>query len=73
VDLGANEFQGVTCYGNCDGSTEAPVLNVGDFVCFLGRFAAGDPWANCDYSTTPPVLNAADFVCFQARYAEGCP
>ena len=25
----------VGCYPNCDGSTSAPVLNVGDFTCFL--------------------------------------
>ena len=30
------------CYANCDGSTAAPVLNVNDFVCFQGRFAAAD-------------------------------
>lgn len=61
------------CYGNCDGSQADPVLNVADFVCFLSRYAGGDPWANCDGSTTPPVLNAADFQCFQSRFAEGCP
>ena len=32
-----------TCYANCDGSTNAPVLNVNDFVCFNNRFAAGCP------------------------------
>ncbi len=31
------------CYANCDDSTAAPVLNVADFTCFLGRFAAGCP------------------------------
>jgi hypothetical protein len=61
------------CYANCDGSTIAPVLNVGDFTCFLQRFAAGDSYANCDQSTTAPVLNVGDFTCFLQRFAAGCP
>jgi probable HAF family extracellular repeat protein len=61
------------CAANCDASTAAPVLNVNDFVCFLGRFAAGDPYANCDNSTTPPLLNVNDFTCFVNHYAAGCP
>jgi len=63
---------GVPCYGNCDGSTVAPVLNVSDFTCFLNLYAAGDPRANCDGSTVPPVLNVSDFICFQSRFAAGC-
>jgi hypothetical protein len=62
-----------TCYANCDGSTTPPVLNVADFSCFLGRFAAGDPYANCDGSTQPPMLNVADFSCFLGKFAAGCP
>jgi 6-phosphogluconolactonase (cycloisomerase 2 family) len=31
------------CYANCDQSTQAPVLNVLDFNCFLNRFGAGCP------------------------------
>lgn len=31
------------CYAHCDGSTAAPVLNVLDFTCYMGRFAAGCP------------------------------
>jgi autotransporter-associated beta strand protein len=60
------------CYANCDGSTVAPILNVGDFTCFLQKFAASDPYANCDHSTQPPVLNVADFTCFLQKYAAGC-
>jgi hypothetical protein len=60
------------CYGNCDGSTTPPILNVGDFTCFLQRFAAGDSYANCDGSTTPPILNVGDFTCFLQRFAAGC-
>jgi hypothetical protein len=61
------------CYPNCDSSSAQPGLNVADFTCFLGRFAAADLWANCDRSTVSPVLNAADFTCFLQRYAAGCP
>ncbi|MEX2219825.1 MAG: hypothetical protein WD749_13825, partial [Phycisphaerales bacterium] len=46
-----------SCYPNCDGSTQAPVLNVADFGCFLTKYAAGDAYANCDESTQAPVLN----------------
>jgi choice-of-anchor B domain-containing protein len=61
------------CYANCDESTSAPVLNVGDFTCFLQRFAAGESYANCDNSTVEPVLNVGDFTCFLQRFAAGCP
>jgi uncharacterized protein (TIGR03118 family) len=60
------------CYPNCDNSTVAPALNIGDFSCFLNRLAAGDSYANCDGSTTPPVLNIADFSCFLNAFAAGC-
>jgi probable HAF family extracellular repeat protein len=62
-----------TCYANCDRSTDAPALNVNDFICFQAAFAAGDSYANCDQSSTPPVLNVNDFICFQAAFAAGCP
>jgi hypothetical protein len=62
-----------SCYANCDGSTVPPVLNVGDFTCFLQRFAAGESYANCDQSTVSPVLNVGDFTCFLQRFAAGCP
>jgi hypothetical protein len=61
------------CYANCDGSTQPPILNVLDFVCFQSAYAQGSNYANCDGSTTPPILNVLDFVCFQAKYAAGCP
>ncbi|MEX2217213.1 MAG: hypothetical protein WD749_00510 [Phycisphaerales bacterium] len=61
------------CYANCDESTQAPVLNVADFGCFLTRYAAGEAYANCDESTQAPVLNVADFGCFLTKYAAGCP
>jgi hypothetical protein len=72
VDMGAYEFQGVTCYANCDNSTIPPILTANDFQCFLNTFAVGDGHANCDGSNTPPVLNANDFQCFLNAYAAGC-
>jgi hypothetical protein len=51
----------------------APLLNTGDFSCFIQKFSAGDAYANCDRSTTPPVLNIGDFVCFMQGFARGCP
>jgi len=60
------------CYPNCDTSTAAPILNVADFICFLNKFAALNPYANCDGSTVAPTLNIADFICFLNRYAAGC-
>jgi hypothetical protein len=65
-------FRFNVCYANCDASTTSPTLNVGDFTCFLQRYAASDPYANCDGSTTAPVLNVGDFTCFLQRYAQGC-
>jgi hypothetical protein len=62
----------VMCYANCDGSSSTPVLTVNDFICFQGRFAAGDSYANCDGSTSIPRLTVNDFVCFQAKFAAGC-
>jgi hypothetical protein len=46
---------------------------VGDFVCFLQKFAAADPYANCDNSTASPAINVNDFVCFAQKFAAGCP
>jgi hypothetical protein len=61
-----------SCYANCDSSVAVPFLNVGDFTCFLTRFASGDPYANCDGSTAAPTLNVADFGCFLTAFATGC-
>jgi len=61
------------CYANCDNSSAMPVLNIADFVCFMNKYAAGDPYANCDLSTTAPTLNVADYVCFMNAYGAGCP
>lgn len=61
-----------SCYPNCDGSSNPPVLNTLDFSCFINRFAAGESYANCDGSTAPPALNVLDFSCFINKFAAGC-
>jgi hypothetical protein len=70
VDLGALEFQGTTCYANCDNSEVAPILNVEDFICFIQRFANSDPYTDCDGSGS---LNVEDVICFVGQFAQGCP
>jgi trimeric autotransporter adhesin len=57
------------CYTDCDNNR---VLNANDFICFLNRFAAKDPYANCDASTISPAVNPADFACYLNRYVVGC-
>jgi hypothetical protein len=76
--LGANGLAAwkacpASCYVNCDGSTGAPVLTANDFLCFLNKYANGDPYANCDASTGTPALTANDFLCFINKFASGCP
>jgi hypothetical protein len=70
-----------SCYANCDGSTTPPILNAGDFGCFISAFRADaslpaaaqvSAYSNCDGSTTPPILNAGDFGCFLTRFRAGC-
>jgi hypothetical protein len=79
---GQLETPPVYCAANCDRSTIAPILNAGDFTCFLNNFraAASLPaavlvkhYANCDNSTIAPVLNAGDFTCFLNKFRAGCP
>jgi hypothetical protein len=69
------------CYANCDASTTSPVVNTGDFTCFLQQYSnavvlaeAGQTthYANCDGSTVFPEVNTADFTCFLQKYAAGC-
>jgi uncharacterized membrane protein len=71
------------CYGNCDGSTVQPILNIDDFVCFINEFAMAmqlphaqqvTHYANCDRQVgVQPILNIDDFTCFMMHYAMGCP
>ncbi len=58
------------CYANGDNSTISPRLNVLDFICFLNRFAARDPYANCNVDA---AIDINDFVCFMGKFAAGCP
>src|SRR5438046_10070436 len=58
------ELGATPCYANCDGATSGPILNIDDFVCLQGRFAAGDSYANCEGPTPPRLLNVKDFVYF---------
>jgi hypothetical protein len=58
------------CYANCDLSTATPTLNVSDFVCFLNKFVAKDPYANC---TVDATIDISDFACFLNKFAAGCP
>lgn len=71
IDFGSGHIvhPGFSCYANCDGSTLSPILNVDDFLCFVDRFAAGDPYTNCDGSTQEPILNVDDFLCFINEFA----
>ncbi len=73
ITFGVQVPTGASCYANCDGSTQTPILNVADFSCFLNQFASGASYANCDGSTEVPVLNVADFTCFLQSFASGCP
>jgi hypothetical protein len=57
------------CYADCDSNR---VLTANDFMCFLNKYAARDPYANCDGSTVSPVMTAADFQCYLNKYAQGC-
>jgi hypothetical protein len=61
------------CFANCDGSTTPPRLNIEDYLCFLAKFAAGDPSANCDGNQHQPMLSVNDLICFQSHFAAGCP
>jgi hypothetical protein len=72
ISLNCGPSPVINCYANCDASTAEPVLNVDDFMCFINRYAAGDPWANCDGSTSQPILNVDDFTCFLNEFAQGC-
>jgi len=55
------------CPPDCNGDGG---LNILDFVCFQGLFAAGDSGADCNGDGG---LNILDFTCFQAAFAQGCP
>src|ERR1043165_2437875 len=65
----AGAIGGSACYPNCDASTTCPVVNTGDFTCFLQQFSTAaqlpapqkqSHYANCDASTTFPQVNTGD-------------
>jgi YVTN family beta-propeller protein len=69
------------CYPNCDASTTVPVVNTGDFTCFLQQYSVGvtlpsgqqqTHYSNCNGSTIFPQVNTGDFTCFLQKYAAGC-
>lgn len=55
-------------FPDCDRSGS---LDFRDFVCFVQKYAVGDPYANCDGSLQSPALNVADFACFVRSFAAG--
>ncbi len=70
--LGGGDYEWVgcpNCYANCDTSTQVPRLNVLDFICFLNKYAARDPYANC---TVDATIDVNDFQCFLNKFAAGC-
>jgi hypothetical protein len=58
------------CYPNCDNSTTPPRLNIGDFTCFLRKFADNDPYAD---GNMDGQLDIADFAHFLQKFTQGCP
>ncbi len=61
------------CYANCDDTTTpagAPRLDVGDYICFVTRFALRHSYADCDQNGR---LDINDYTCFQTKFALGCP
>ena len=55
------------CYPDCDRSGG---LDINDFVCFINKYAALDPYANCNVDS---VIDINDFACFMGKFAQGCP
>jgi len=58
---------GDDCPADCNNDGN---LNVLDFTCFQGLFAAQDQGADCNGDS---AFNILDFTCFQAQFATGCP
>ncbi len=59
------------CAADC---TLDRVLDIFDFLCFGGEYAALDPYAcNCDTSTGPKLCDIFDYLCFLNLFAQGCP
>ena len=60
-------------YPDCDQTTGAGELDIFDFLCFLNKFVAQEPYAcDCDTATGQGVCDVFDFMCFQDLFAS-CP
>ena len=70
IETAALWFACPNCYADCDFSEGPKRLNVNDFVCFINKYAALDPYANCNVDA---AIDIADFSCFMAKFAQGCP
>lgn len=66
----AGQRQYVGCHNCYADITNGHRLNVLDFMEFLRRYAAHDPYADCNRDL---VENSADFICYVSKFAAGCP
>ncbi|MCA9279882.1 MAG: trypsin-like serine protease [Phycisphaeraceae bacterium] len=55
-----------TTYADC---SQNNTLDIFDYICFGGLYAANDPYADCDGNS---VLNIFDYICFGTAYGLGC-
>ena len=69
IENAALWFACPNCYADCDFSEGLKRLNVNDFVCFINKYAALDPYSNCNVDA---AIDIADFSCFMAKFAQGC-
>jgi hypothetical protein len=58
------------CYADCDRSSGKGVLDLFDFLCFINKFNARDPYGNCD---NDGAFDLFDFLCFLNHFNAGCP
>jgi len=57
------------CYADCDRSSGKGNLDVFDFLCFINKFNARDPYGNCD---NDGAFDLFDFLCFINHFTAGC-
>ena len=68
--LGGPNAKGIRLFGckpDCEGDGD---LDIFDFLCFQGKFAALDPYADFEGDGDWDVF---DFLAFQGSFANGCP
>ncbi len=56
----------IACYADCEGDGD---LDVFDYLCFQGEFAAQTIYGDCEGDGDWDVF---DFLCFQGAFAQGC-